>query len=68
MENIYCRMEYIFMKCPVCGNDNNMEKTKQWSFGTYKVSRMTCPTCGANFNHYEGDKTDFTIPKPKNMK
>ncbi len=56
------------MKCPICGNTENLVGNKEWGFNNYKVSRVTCPRCGATFNNYSGDSGSYTIPKPKEMK
>ena len=61
-------MTCYVMKCPVCGNTDGLKENKQWNFNSYIVTRYTCPKCGANFNYYSGDKRDYTIPKPREMK
>lgn len=51
--------------CPKCSGKVATRPMKAWKFGVYDVKRYECQSCGAMFNHYEGAKESFTIPKPK---
>jgi len=52
------------IECPFCGRKQTNEPVKQWSYGKINVNRYLCK-CKKTFNHYQSEKSSWTIPKPR---
>jgi hypothetical protein len=50
--------------CPFCKRKQTQEPLKSWSYGKILVNRYLCQ-CKKIFNHYQSDKSSWTIPKKK---
>ena len=50
--------------CPFCGRKQTDKPVKTWSYGKIEVNRYLCQ-CKKTFNHYQSEKSSWTIPKRK---
>lgn len=51
------------IKCPFCNvSQKNHWIAKTWEYSSTIVNRCECE-CGKDFNHYQGKKSSWTIPK-----
>ena len=51
------------LRCPYCGNEENLKVLKEWKFRFYDVKRIQCLKCNGIFNYYEGKSPKGKLSK-----